>query len=170
MGFAGITDDGLQNHYLNEFAKCGIARERLELSGPKPYSEYLKEYNKMDILLDTFPENGGTYTCESLWMGVPVITLAGERQIGRYGLSLLSQIGLEDFVARTASDYVTKAVALASDMDNLKEMRASMRSRLTISPLCDAKQFAQNLESTYREMWNRWSREHRASAPVELSV
>jgi len=158
LGCAGDVDDGLQNHYLNEFDKCGISQERLNISGRKPYIEYLKEHNKIDILLDTYPENGDTYTCESLWMGVPVITLAGPRQISRSGLSILNHVGLDRFAATTASEYVDKAVALAHDPESLIELRKSLRSQITSSPLCNMKQFTRELETTYREMWHRWCR------------
>jgi len=170
LGFAEDIDDGVRNHYLNEFERYGIYRERVEINGSKPYSEYLKEYNKIDILLDTFPENGGTYTCESLCMGVPVITLAGPRQISRYGISFLSSTGLEWFAATTTSDYVAKAVALANDPKSLIEMRESMRSRMAESQLCNSKRFIHELESAYREMWHRWCRKHSVGVPDELSV
>ncbi len=163
LGFASGIHEHLRNHYLDELVKYGISRERVRINGPKPYIEYLKAYAKIDILLDTFPENGGTYTCESLWMGVPVITLAGPRQISRYGLSLLSSIGLESFVATTASDYVAKAVAFSNNPEHLIEMRQSMRARITSSPLCRAKEFAHEVESAYREMWHRWCRRQGAS-------
>lgn len=165
LGFAGGMDEGVRNHYLSEFEQSGISRERVNISGPKPYTEYLKEYSKMDILLDTFPENGGTYTCESLWMGVPVITLAGQRQIHRAGLSTLSRVGQEQFAATTPAEYVTKAVALANDPKSLVELRGSMRSQITTSPLCNVKQYTHEVESAYREMWHRWCRKHGVSVP-----
>lgn len=166
VGFAGGLDDSVRIHYLNEFEKCGISQERVDLHGPKPYVEYLKEYSKIDILLDTFPDNGGTYTFESLWMGVPLITLAGHRQTERKGLSTLSQVGLECFAATTISEYVAKAVALANDLENLVDMRESMRERMAKSPLCDSRQFARNLESVYREMWHRWCRKQGVKVPT----
>ena len=170
LGFADGMDDGIRNHYLNEFERCGVSSERIDINGPKPYLEYLKEYGNIDILLDTFPENGGTFTCESLWMGVPVITLAGPRQISRYGMTILNSVGLEQFAATIASDYVAKAVALANDPRSLTDIRDSMRARLAQSRLCDSKRFTRALESTYREMWHRWCRKHGASVSDELSV
>lgn len=168
LGFASDVDDSTQNHYLNEFDKCGISRERVSISGRRPYVEYLKEHNKIDILLDTHPENGGTYTCESLWMGVPVITLAGPRQISRYGLSILSHVGLDRFVATTTSDYIAKAVALANDPESLIELRKSMRSKITNSPLCNTRQFIHELETIYRKMWHQWCRSQGVSVPTKV--
>ncbi len=158
LGFASDLDDRTRNHYLSEFDKCGISRERVSISGRRPYIEYLTEHNKIDILLDTYPENGATYTCESLWMGVPVITLAGPRQISRYGLSILTHVGLDRLVATTASEYVAKAVALANDPEGLMGIRQSMRSRLAESPLCQTRQFVCELETVYRKMWHKWCR------------
>jgi predicted O-linked N-acetylglucosamine transferase (SPINDLY family) len=170
LGFAGGIDDRIRSHYWNAFQACGISRERVEINGPKPYAEYLNEFNRIDILLDTFPENGGIYTCESLWMGVPVITLAGPRQISRYGLSLLSSVGLEHFAASTASDYVAKAVALANNLESLVEMRRSMRPRMAQSPFCDSRRYAAWLESAFREMWHQWCLQQGASVPTESSL
>lgn len=146
------------DRFFNEFEACGVSRERIEMHGPKAHTEYLKEYGKIDILLDTFPENGGTYTCESLWMGVPVITRAGDRQVSRAGICILSRVGLEHLAATTASQYIEKAVALANDRNGLRVMRQTLRSQFTGSSQCNAAEFSRNLESTYRQMWHQWCR------------
>jgi predicted O-linked N-acetylglucosamine transferase (SPINDLY family) len=146
-----------RERYLRLFAEHGIGPERIELWGRDPsLAAHLDSYGKIDIALDTFPYNGTTTTCEALYMGVPVVTLAGGLHAGRVGASLLNQIGAADLIAETPQDYVHKAARLAQDHDALTEKRATLRGRMTASSLCDGKGFAENVESAYREMWKRW--------------
>ncbi len=166
LGFRGGDDEKVQDHYLSHFEKLGVCREVIKINGRKPYEEYFKEYANLDIALDTFPENGGTTTCDALWMGVPVISLAGQHQVERAGLNILSRIGMEYFATATPAEYVAKAVALANKPESLMKMRASMRSRMTNSPLCDTKRFARDVETAYREMWHRWCRGRGVSVPT----
>ena len=167
LGFNSGDNEKVRDHYLSQFEKQGVSREIVKISGRKPYDEYLKQYGDVDIMLDTFPENGGTITCDALWMGVSVITLAGQHQVGRVGLSTLSHLGLEFFAASTPSEYVTKAVALASKPESLMKIRASMRSRVAGSSLCDVKQFTRDMEAAYRQMWHRWCRAQAVQVPIE---
>ncbi len=160
LGFNGGNDEKIQEHYLSQFEECGVCRERIKISGWKAPSEYIKQYNDVDIVFDTFPENGGTSTCEALWMGVPVISLAGQHQAERVGLSILSRLDMQCFAAATPAEYTAKAVALANKPESLMEMRASMRSRMAESPLCDKERFARDVEAAYREMWHKWCRDH----------
>ena len=149
-------DEGTQAAVRAEFARLGVAPERLAF---RPYGrapDYLQAYHEIDIALDAFPYSGGTTTCEALWMGVPVVSLAGGRHVGRLGLSLLNQVGLGDLVATTADDYVRLAIALAGDPPRLRSLRASMRERLQRSPLMDAAGFTRELEAGYRLIWQRW--------------
>jgi predicted O-linked N-acetylglucosamine transferase (SPINDLY family) len=112
--------------------------------------------NRVDIALDPFPINGATTTCESLWMGVPTIALAGRAFIGRAGVSLLTNAGLPELIARDPDDYVRIAAALASDLPRLSAMRSGLRERMCASPLCDASRFVANLERLYRGAWREW--------------
>ena len=118
--------------------------------------DHLNLYNRIDIGLDTFPYNGTTTTCEALWMGVPVVTLEGDRHAGRVGVSLLNQVGLTELIAKTPEEYVQIAVDLAKDTYKLANLRASLRPRMAASPLCDGKGFTRTLEQAYREMWRKW--------------
>jgi predicted O-linked N-acetylglucosamine transferase (SPINDLY family) len=117
---------------------------------------HLELYGRVDIALDSFPYNGTTTTCEALWMGVPVVTLRGDRHAGRVGASLLTQVGLMDWIAGSPEEYLEIAASLAQDPAKLKDMRQTLRPRLLSSPLCDARVFACKLEAAYRDMWKRW--------------
>jgi protein O-GlcNAc transferase len=112
----------------------------------------------MDIALDPFPYGGGTTTCDALWMGIPVVSLAGQTGVGRGGLSILSNIGLADLVAGNVDEYVQIASGLAGDLLRLSKLRATLRERMQKSPLMDAPHFARNIEAAYREMWRQWCR------------
>jgi predicted O-linked N-acetylglucosamine transferase (SPINDLY family) len=119
-------------------------------------TDHQSVYNEIDIALDPFPYNGATTTCESLWMGVPVITLTGKMHAGRVGTSILTQVGLTDLIAEGPDDYVRIAVELANDPMRLSELRSTLRQRMVTSPLCDAKAFARSMEDAYRTMWRKW--------------
>jgi predicted O-linked N-acetylglucosamine transferase (SPINDLY family) len=142
-----------------EFVDCGVAGDRIELVGwRRDPAEHLLLYGQIDVALDPFPYNGTTTTCEAMWMGVPALTLAGNRHAARVGASLLTQVGLETFVAGTREDYVAKAVALAAARDDLAKVRETLRERMAASPLCDAAGFARDMEAAYRAVWRDWCR------------
>lgn len=141
----------------DELAALGVAAERVEVLARLPENAaHLAAYGQVDIALDPFPWNGTTTTCEALWMGVPVVVLAGDRHAGRVGASMLSRLGLEELVAGNADDYVEKAAALAAEPERLARLRGELRGRLLASPLCDAAGFARSVEAAYREIWQRW--------------
>jgi protein O-GlcNAc transferase len=133
-----------------------IAAERVELVGSLPRFEYLRLYQRFDLGLDPFPFNGMTTTCDSLWMGVPVLTLPGRTAASRAGLSLLSSVGLGEFAASSEDDYVRLAVQSVANLPRLANVRSTLRQRMQTSPLMDAPRFAQNVEAAYRSIWNRW--------------
>lgn len=157
------------------FAAQGIPAERLDLVGWSAETQHhLELYNKVDIALDTFPYNGTTTTCEALWMGVPVISLEGERHAARVGASLLSVLGLRELLARDVEEFVLIASRLAADPERLTALRAGLRERMAASPLLDHAGFTRNLESAYREMWRAYcasrQNEARADAGEELTA
>lgn len=152
-----LRDEMTRERYTILFEQHGISPENLELIGwLQNNSDHLALYNRIDIALDTFPYNGTTTTCEALWMGVPVITLAGSRHAGRVGVSLLTQLGLADYIADTPEDYVHLAMQLASNVDKLAALRKNLRVRMANSLLCDGKNFTRRLEETYRALWRQW--------------
>jgi len=152
-----LGDPGACTRYRDLFAPHGIGDDRLELMAMVPETRgHLGVYGKIDIALDTFPYNGTTTTVEALWMGVPVMTLSGDRHGARVGSSLLHMIGLEDLVATTEDAFVDLVTALASDRGRLKELRAGMRDRLRRSRLLDGPGFTRTLEDTYRQFWRTW--------------
>ena len=119
-------------------------------------AETLARYGAVDIALDPFPYSGGLTTCEALWMGVPVITFAGETFAGRHALSHLATIGLTETIARDPEDYVQRAVSLSSDVPRLSSLRAGLRQRMAGSPLCDTTRFAGDLLTQLRGVWRQW--------------
>ena len=143
--------------YLARLGERGIAAEHVKLMAWLPGGNaHLTLYEQIDIALDPFPYNGTTTTCEALWMGVPVITLRGDRHSARVGASLLSQVGLTDWIAESADDYVEIALALAADPGRLHDLRRSLRRRLAASSLCDGAGFAHKLEDAYRAIWRNY--------------
>ncbi len=137
-------------------ARLGVPAARVEFVPYQPRADYLQAYHRIDVGFDTFPYNGHTTSLDSLWMGVPVVSLSGRTVVSRAGLSLLSNLGLADLAADTPGRFVDIAVSLARDPDRLAALRMGLRERMTASPLMDAGQFTSNLEAAYRTMWRRW--------------
>jgi hypothetical protein len=143
----------VQDKMRERFAAHGVSADRLLLEGPEARAEYLAAYNRIDIALDPFPFTGGTTTAECLWMGVPVLTLAGDRLVSRQGVGLLANAGLPDWIATDADDYVSKAVLHASNPQALAALRRSLRQQVLASPVFDGERFARHLENALQDMW-----------------
>jgi predicted O-linked N-acetylglucosamine transferase (SPINDLY family) len=155
-----LADEETRNRYLEMFLLHGIEKERVELrSWIESSSGHLGLYNRVDVALDPFPYNGTTTTCEALLMGVPVVTLCGDRHSGRVGASILSRVALTDLIAETSEAYVETAVELANSADRLSELRTGLRDRVQRSPLCDSRGFARKVEVEYRRLWRHWCSE-----------
>jgi len=150
-----------RDRVLALFAKRNISRDRIEFVGFIPITDYFRLYDRIDIGLDPFPFAGGTTTCDALWMGVPVVTLAGDRPTSRAGVSILSNAGLPELIARTHTEYASIATQLARDVPRLVELRKTLRPRLELSPLTNADRFATHIEAAYRLMWQRWCESER---------
>ncbi|MGA1856843.1 tetratricopeptide repeat protein [Azospirillum sp. 11R-A] len=154
----GFEDIAVRSAVLKDFARRGVRPERIELLAPVPsVAEHLRVYDRLDVALDPFPYNGTTTTCEALWMGVPVITLAGSHHVARVGASLLSHCGLEELIQQDEAGYVDAASSLAGDLSRLSGLRRGMRKRLEGSALLDHRGFARSVEQAYRAMWRGWA-------------
>jgi protein O-GlcNAc transferase len=152
-----LGDEELQARVLARLVGHGFDPDRVRFLGPVPgFQAHLRTLADIDIALDTFPYNGTTTTCESLWMGVPVVAMLGDRHASRVSASLLSVIGQHDLIASDAADYVERAVALATNTPRLVALRSSLRPAMAASPLTDVPRFARALEAAYRHMWKEW--------------
>ncbi|MBM3797282.1 MAG: hypothetical protein FJW31_25280 [Acidobacteria bacterium] len=142
------------------FAARGIGPERLWMSGAiDSFQGHLAAYGFVDLALDTFPYNGTTTTCESLWMGVPVLTWAGRAHVERFGASVLAAAGLgEEFVAASVDDYVRRAAGWTTPagLERLAALRPALLERLSGSALTNERVFTAALEQSYRNLWRRW--------------
>jgi len=145
---------------------AGAPDDRIDVSGKSlGYSEHLATYGGIDIALDPFPYNGGTTTAEALYMGVPVLTLRGDRFSSHMAESTIRAAGLDEWVALTPDEYVAKAAAFAADRQALATLRANLRDRVLASKLFDAKRFARDLEDAFRGMWRVWCEKQNTPAP-----
>jgi predicted O-linked N-acetylglucosamine transferase (SPINDLY family) len=153
----GMTEVAARQRHLGRCYAAGIAADRIELIERTATTEdHLAVYSRMDISLDTFPYHGTTTTCEALWMGVPVVTLMGDRHVARVSGSLLAAIGRCEWVAQTPGDYVRIAAELASDPAKLSAIRASLREEVRNSPLGDHAGQSARFAAALRECWQKW--------------
>jgi predicted O-linked N-acetylglucosamine transferase (SPINDLY family) len=149
-----LGDAAVRQSICERFAACGIDPARLILEGFAPSrAGHLGAYQRVDIALDPFPYPGITTSVEGLWMGVPLLTMAGERFLSRQGVGLLMNAGLPQWIAADADDYAAKAVAHAADLESLSVLRASLRQKVLGSPLFDTPRFARQFEAALRGMW-----------------
>jgi protein O-GlcNAc transferase len=149
-----LGDPLVDERLARVFRNAGIPPERIDMKAGG--HNFLNAYNEVDIALDSFPYNGTTTTCEALWMGVPVVTLRGDRFVARVGASLLTNTGLADLVAENPKEYIEKAVALACDPDRLSRFREEAREILPTTPVYDQKTFVKHIEQAYIEAFERW--------------
>jgi protein O-GlcNAc transferase len=141
---------------LDTLARSGVVAERIEFVNALPRAAYFAQYHRCDIGLDTFPASGHTTSMDAFFMGVPVVTLAGPTVAARGGVTIAMNVDLPELVARSADDYVERAVRLAEDPARLRDLRAALRARMVASPLMDAPRFARNLEALYRRAWHAY--------------
>lgn len=143
-----FIDEPTRDRVRQSIADRGVDPDLVITRPPtRDAAEHLAAYRDIDIALDTFPYAGTTTTCEALWMGVPVVTLAGELHAGRVGVSLLTCIGLDELIATSPAEYVDKAAALAADRGRLESLHRELRARMSRSALCDATSFCASLHA-----------------------
>ncbi|MDE2259014.1 MAG: glycosyltransferase, partial [Betaproteobacteria bacterium] len=149
-----FRDPAMQANLVKRLAAHGISQDRLEIGCHTPPWDVLR---RIDIGLDCFPHNSGTTLFETLYMGVPYVTLAGRPSVGRLGSSILKGIGHPEWIAQDEAEYVDKAVALATDLPKLAIMRTGLRTEMEASPLMDEPGFARKVETAYRMMFANWA-------------
>ena len=153
----GFSEARVRAHFSGAFAREGVEAARIDL---RPWTagfvDHLLFLNEIDIALDPVPYGGVTTTCEALWMGVPVVTLAGDRMAGRYGLTLLAAVGFHQGIAVSEDDYVARAAVLAADLAGLAEIRRTLRAKAQASRLADGKAYGQARGEAFRAAWRGW--------------
>ncbi|MFM1842624.1 MAG: hypothetical protein RLZZ490_1360, partial [Cyanobacteriota bacterium] len=141
---------------IESFLKLGIEHQRVIVYRNSPYQDHLNLYNQVDLHLDPMPYTGCTTTCEALWMGVPTLTLAGQKKMERMSTTILTTVGLDDFITTNSEDYIAKAVQFVARPDYLALLRQTLRQRLQASALLDGEDLTQALETAFRQMWQRY--------------
>jgi len=150
-----LLADGLrQARFVSLFMDEGIAVDRIIFHTGGTHPEFLAQYAEVDIILDTMPYSGGLTTCEALLMGVPVLTIAGDRFCGRHAAAHLVNGGSPQWVASSLEEFVGKAQVLAGDPPGLSAHRPETRARFLVSPLCDVPKFAENFYGALRATWD----------------
>lgn len=156
LRMAAIPSNRARQHLISEFSRLGVDGNRVEFVPRAGYHEYLSGIREVDIMLDPFPYNGGTTTLDALAMGVPVVTLAGDRSIARGGVSFLSTVDIPSLVAETPDEYVAILRRLVSVPDELQEIRKGLRAKFNRSVFQDSRRFTRQLEDLYRGMRGNW--------------
>ncbi|MEO5376115.1 MAG: tetratricopeptide repeat protein, partial [Alphaproteobacteria bacterium] len=151
-----LDDPNQRRRIMALFADNGVDAGRLDLLGQTNHVDHLAAYGAVDIALDPFPQNGGVSTLEALWMGVPVVVLAGTTPAGRNGIAINTGIGLDRFVAATPEAYQDIAIAAAGDLAGLADLRGALRRRVATSPFGDHARYIRAVEDAYRTLWRRW--------------
>ena len=150
---SNFKSEAMQQRMAERFMAHGIARDRLEIGSNSPPWDVLRN---IDIGLDCFPHNSGTTLFEHLYMGNPFVTLASRPSVGCLGASILHGAGHAEWIASSEEEYIAKAVALASDLPALAQLRSSLRAQMEQSPLMDEEGFTKAVEQAYRQMWQQW--------------
>jgi len=152
-----INNEKFCEEILEKFKKCNINKDCLILQGKsKTRRELLEVYNEIDICLDPFPFQGNTSTCEAAWMGVPVITLKGNRYLFHFGESINSNLNMHDWIAENHNAYVAKAIKFSSNLDELSKIRINLRKIALESPVFNGHRFAEHFSKMLWDMWKKF--------------
>jgi predicted O-linked N-acetylglucosamine transferase (SPINDLY family) len=169
LEITGIDNPTFLKETNQRLIKIGLPLDRVTLELRRKANQFVL-YNRIDIALDPFPCSGGTTSMDTLWMGVPFVTLAGEHFVSRMGVSVLTNAGLPELVAEDTDRYVDIAVRLAQDRLLLRETRQGLREKTANSPVMDAAGFARNMESAYMGMWHIWCGKQAAPEPKAATI
>ncbi len=150
MSSAKTTDQ-----IVRAFEDHDVTADRIRFVGFNGAADYYKQLASIDLAFDPFPFNGHTTTCQSIWMGAPVLTLRAKSFRGRVGASILTRLGMADFVVDSEGEYKATAIKLATDLSRLRSLRPVLRDRMRSSPICDAVGFTRSLEDTFKSLWER---------------
>lgn len=149
----GFDSLGVKDHVRKQFATRGVESDRLKFRGASSLNDHLRAFADIDLMLDPQPYSGGLTTCESVWMGVPVITMPGQTFAGRHATSHMTNAGFPEFVADSSRDYVGIAVEWANKPQELAALRQQMRQQVAASPLCDTTKFSRQFGDLMHELW-----------------
>lgn len=159
-----FADQDLKQQITHQFTSKGIDSDRIEFRTASFHADMLKEYNDIDIALDPFPFSGGMTSCETLWMGVPIITLPEDRMVSRQTAAILRVIGITETIASTKAEYVSMAAKLAKDEEKRKLFRKTIRAKMSVSPLMRVDQLTRDLESTLSTLYAECVEKQKASS------
>ena len=151
-----VPEGESRRQLTEQFASLQVSAQRLLFHARLPPSEFYRVLQQADLALDPVSVHGATTTCESLWLGVPVVSLVGTRFAARFGLGILSAAGLQEFAATSAEEYIKIAVNVAKNVPRLAQLRAGLRARMAGSPLMDEVKITRSLEKIYRDVWAKW--------------
>lgn len=154
-----LLDPAVRDQVLGAFAKNGVEASRIDLREPAELGAMMDEYHDVHIALDPFPYNGGTTSLQALWMGCPLVTLAGSNFVSRMGASFLTSLGRREWIAQDDEDYIRIAAALAKTMRTQVWRRHALREAMRSSPLCDVEGHVRAMEASYRATWEEYARE-----------
>jgi predicted O-linked N-acetylglucosamine transferase (SPINDLY family) len=144
-----------QKIILDRFLKFGISKDRLIFEKSSQRDEYFKSYNKVDIALSPFPYGGVTTSIDGLWMGVPVLSRKGDKFLSHVGETIAYNCGLENWIANSDDEYISKAIEFSADLKTLSNLREVMREKVLNSPIFNSKRFSRNFEKGLWDMWKK---------------
>lgn len=165
----GLDQTYCETRVRDHFEEEGIGPDRLHLFGGSTHWHHVAAFTDLDIQLDTQPASGGMTTLEAGWMGVPTVAMYGDRTAARISASIMSTLGMTDWIAKDEDEYVRIAVEKAANIEALTEVRAGLRERLRTSIICDVSRYVPAVEDAYRVLWRRWCEKQRAGTP-ELTL
>jgi Predicted O-linked N-acetylglucosamine transferase, SPINDLY family len=151
-----LNDAAIRAQVAGYFTKVGVTAERITMLGKTSWYEHVQAYHQIDIGLDPFPQGGGVTALEGLMMGVPIINLFGATLAGNISASIMTTLGLPDWIAKNRDEYVEHAIRKAADVQSLAALRQQLRGIFTSSVLGDQTAYARAVEREYRKLWQEW--------------